>query len=408
MSASKPTPFHSRTAHLVQGGFWYGWGDYILPDVYSSATDELAAVRTSVAMGDMSPLPKYSVSGPGAAQLLDLVMTRPVKSLGVGHCLYSPWCEPGGLVIGDGLIFRTEKDRFFVSGERSLKWFQSVAERHDFVATVEDITDRFGILALQGPQARSVVRALCGNSAAALEFSTIARIEVGGAAVMLARQGFTGEIGFEFWCKAEDGARVWDAVWEAAKPYNAQPVGEYAIDLARVEAGLILVSADYAGAGGDGQTANVIVDHSLTVTPNEIGLGRLVPLDSARDFIGRVALEKAAADGGPRRHLLGLRADPAAISIVAQKAGRADEALSRVLWGSVPLSVDGRAVGRASSLCYSPTLRSAIAFALVERELKAGDEVTLAAASPSHRFLGNVPATLCPLPFVDVRRSALV
>lgn len=223
---------------------------------------------------------------------------------------------------------------------------------------------------------------------------------------MLARQGFTGEVGYELWCGSGDGTRVWDAVWDAAEPHGVSPVGEYAIDLARVEAGLILVSADYAGAGGDGQTANVVVDRALTVTPAEIGLGRLVPLDGGRDFVGRAALATEAARGGPDRHLLGLRIEPMGILEAAQAAGRADEALSRVLWGSVPLSVEGRPVGRASSLCYSPTLRTAIAFAFVERALGPGDGVTLAAATPGHHPLGQVPATLCDLPFVDLRRSA--
>ena len=403
-ASPRPTPFHGCTAPRVVTGQWYGWGDYVLPDVYTSLGEELGAIRNAAALIDMTPLPKLRIAGEGAPALLDRAMTRPVGSVARGRCIYSPWCLDDGRMVGDGIVFHRPDGTFLLAGERSLGWLRETAGNLD--VTVEDVTHDFGVLALQGPRAPEIAGRAVGADVAGMGFSEVREVEIGGAAVMLARQGFTGEKGYEVWVRTSDGAAVWTAIMEAGAADGLKPAGEYAVDVARVEAGLILVSADYAGAGPDGQTANVAVDRNLTLTPAEAGLARLVPLDDEREFRGRDALRAEAERGGPERRWTGLRIEPDAVMQAALAAGCPDEALSRVLWASVPASVDGTTVGRASSLCYSPTLGAVIGFAFVTKAAHERGAVEVDMRSPHGTPMGRVPATLVAPPFVELRRSA--
>lgn len=282
------TPFHEATSHHVISCLWYGWSDYVIPDVYTSAHDELKAVRERAGIIDMSPLPKMTFRGPDAAKLLDKLMTRPVHSLGVGRVLFSPWCDDSGLMIGDGLIFRLQEEEYIVVGENSQSWFES--HIGDLEVTITDQTKDYGILSLQGPKSNEIMAKSVDGEWQEIGFSEIAKHTISGVEVFVARQGFTGEKGYEIWTPVKGGADVWHAVYDAGQEFDALPTGEYAVDLARLEAGLILVSADYAGAGTDEKTANVAVDTNLVITPIEAGLSRLVDFDSDRDFIGKSAL----------------------------------------------------------------------------------------------------------------------
>ncbi len=397
------TPFHAATSAANRTTWWYAWDKYVLPDVYTDMPSELRAIREAVALIDMSPLPKMQVRGADAARLIDMLLTRSIARLETGRILYSPWCDAEGRLIGDGLVLRLEAERFIVSGEASHVWFL----RHAAGLNVEvtDVSDDYGVLSLQGPNAFATLASATGRDWSDLKFSAIGQTSIAGSPVHVARQGFTGELGFEIWVPRKAGAAVWNAVLEAGAAYGALPAGEHAVDVARIEAGLILVSADYNGAGPDARCARVDVAESLYVTPFEAGLGQFVDLD--RPFIGRDALAAERNNGRPGRRFVGLSYDAAEILALAAGRSALGTALSRVYWGSMTVFRDGEAVGRASSQCFSPTLRRAIGFGFLPAELAdTGSVVEVAYRDDGGAVLGRVKATVTDLPFVKRRRSA--
>ena len=395
------TPFHAATSGEVRTTWWYTWDNSIVPDVYTSMPRELAAIRNAVAMIDMSPLPKMEVRGPDAHRLIDRVMTRDMRDLQVDHAMYTPWCNQDGFMVGDGLVFRLSEQRFIVSGETSHAWFASQAAGFD--VEIFNAYAQYGILSLQGPKAFDLMQAATGRDWSGLKFSQIGRATIAGFDLFVARQGFTGERGFELWVPKDGGAAVWRHLQSVGKAFGATPAGEYAVDVARIEAGLILVSADYNGAGPDPRTARVAVVDDLHITPFEAGLGRLVDLGS--DFVGRDALQTAQSSE-PKRRFVGLRYDAAEILNAAAAKSAYGTALSRVFWGSMRALKDGRVVGRASSLTFSPTLRQAISFGFLPDDLApVGSTIEVELKDDEGALLGLVGATVVSLPFIEIRRS---
>ena len=264
---------------------------------------------------------------------------------------------------------------------------------------------------------RSDLTAVTGESWADLKFSRFRPCVIDGARVNVARQGFTGELGFELWVKRPDGARVWEAVAEAGAPFGIQPAGEYAIDIARVEAGLILISADYTGAGPDVPSADTPPNPSDFVTPYELGIGHCVKLDKAVDFVGRAALAVEHARG-PARRIVGLEFDVDGIVALYMDAGEAPNVSPRVRWDHLPLCSgrsggsggSGRSgnevVGRASSVTWSPSTSRLIGFGLVPAALAGlGTELTVQWADFWGRPLGPAAARVCEYPFIDLSRQ---
>ena len=397
------TPFQKSTADRNTTTWWYGWGGYVVPDVYTDLHTELNAIRTGVSMNEMSPIPKIEVRGPDAQACVDHLISRDVSKMDVGHALYSPWCTYDGKVVSDGIVFRFEPDRFLFSGDRSETFFRQHSVRFDVV--IEDVTDDHGILALQGPRSRDVLEATTGESWQDLRFSRVRSTRVAGARVRVVRQGFTGELGFELWVERSDGHRGWEAVAEAGADFDIQPAGEYAIDVARVEAGLILVSADYTGAGPDTPTADVIPNPADQVTPYELGLGHCIDFGKEADFLGREALA-AEYETGPKRRIVGLDLDCAAIVHLFLEAGLAPDVSPRVRWDHLVLRRGGRRVGRASSVTWSPTTARLIGFGLLPSDLTdVGTELTVEWADFWGRPLGPAAAEVCEYPFVDLNRA---
>ncbi|MGS1097106.1 aminomethyltransferase family protein (plasmid) [Aquamicrobium terrae] len=400
--AGNGTPFHAASSAEVRTTWWYAWDKYIVPDVYTSMPRELAAIRNAVAMIDMSPLPKMELRGPDAHRLVDHLMTRDMKRLEVDHVMYTPWCNCDGLLVGDGLVFRLADDWFIVSGETGHAWFASQAV--DLQVEIRNVSDDYGILSLQGPRAFDLMKAATGRDWSDLKFSQIGRATIAGHDILVARQGFTGELGFELWVPKASGAAVWRNFQSVGQPFGVMPAGEYAVDVARIEAGLILVSADYNGAGPDPRTARVDVTVDLNITPIEAGLGRLV--DFGSDFVGKQVLQAAAASSETGRRFVGLQYDTQEIVAAAAERSAYGTALSRVFWGSMPAFHAGQPVGRASSLAFSPTLKRAISFGFLPAELSSpGSVVDVELKDDEGASIGMVAATVVSLPFIEIRRS---
>ena len=398
------TPFHAGTEPRTASPWWFGWGGYVVPDVYTDPLDELRAIRAAASMNEMSPIPKIEVRGPDAQACVDHLITRDASRMDVGCAWYTPWCTDDGKVVADGIVFRFEPDRFVFSGDRCERFLRG--QSGGFDAEIDDVTDDHGILALQGPRSRAVLESVTGESWADLKFSRFRPCVIDGARVNVARQGFTGELGFELWVDRPDGPRVWEAVAEAGAPFGIQPAGEYAIDIARVEAGLILISADYTGAGPDSPSADTPPNPSDFVTPYELGMGHCVKLDKPADFVGRAALA-AEHSRGPARRIVGLEFDVEGIVALFMDAGEAPNVSPRVRWDHLPLCSGGEAAGRASSVTWSPSTSRLIGFGLVPAALAgAGTELTVQWADFWGRPLGPATAQVCEYPFIDLSRSA--
>ena len=243
------TPFNVRTAPLNINQRWVAWDKYHTVDVFKGFDLEYRAIRKGAATIDMSPLGKYDIAGPDAERFVDYLVTRDVTKQQIGQICYSPWCNEKGKTVGDGMIFRLEQDKFRLSADPQYHWLNEHARGFDVEVT--DISDDYGILALQGPKSQLVLTAATAEDWSDFAFSRIRHIEIDGVAVAIMRQGFTGEHGYELWVRSEHAVTVWDAVYKNARQFDLQPAGFHAHDVARMEAGLVIVGPDYTGAGID-------------------------------------------------------------------------------------------------------------------------------------------------------------
>jgi aminomethyltransferase len=396
------TPFAQRTAPLNGNALWMHWDRMLVVDSYTDPYEELRAIRERVAMGDMSPLSKYEVRGAGAERMLDALIPRDVTKLAVGQVYYTPWCNEDGKVVNDGLVVRVEPDRFLLSADPDWERLQRYAADWDVELT--DVTEQIGILTLQGPKAPAVLAAASGEDWEDLPFSRVRRTTIAGAPVDVLRQGFTGEVGYELWVAAEHAPALWGAIAEHGAEHGIAPAGARALDVARTEAGLLIIGYDYTGANEDRHGAVVAVDPANTGTPYELGLGRLVDLGKG-DFLGKAALEREASEGA-RRLLLGVECDWRALFAEHERIGVPPTDLGRVQWYPLPLLRDGAVAGRATSLTWGASVGKMIGFAHVDAGCSAGDEVVVRWNALGEDL--DVPATLRELPFFSLRRAAKV
>ena len=396
----KTTPFHERTLPLNEGLLWYEWDQCMIPDAYEGMYAELRATRERVSMADMSPMSKYEISGPQARAFLDYLVTRDMSTVEIGQAVYTPWCDHSGLLLCDGVVFRLEADRFLVTADPHMLWFSGMAEGFD--VSILDVTDDLGLLAVQGPSSQAVMESLTGTDWGDLPFSRCRSIEIAGVHVVVARQGFTGEHGYELQVPRDAGPDVWDAVYAAGEPLGISPAGEYAMDIARVEAGLPLV--EYASAGPDRQPEFASAMEDYTASPFEIGLGKFVHFDRKADFIGREALAKEAARG-PARRLVGLKLDWSAIVALAAAHKRPPHLPGRVVWDPLEVSDGQASVGRATSVTWAPTVNELIGFGLVT-SAAAELGTALSVKWELGGLEADVPAEVVNLPFLAHRRSS--
>ena len=394
------TAFHPVTAPLNRKQQWREWSGYFASSAYADAHDiEYNAIREAAGLIDVSPLYKYVVGGPDARRLVDRVITRDATKLTPGRVFYTPWCDEHGKVIDDGTVHGLDDGTFrWTAADPQLRWLRMNAAGLD--VSIDDVSERSAAVALQGPQARAVLEAATGESFADLGYfrRRASAIKAGRKAIAIdvSRTGYTGDLGYELWVAADQAVAVWNALWKAGQEHAIRPVGMLALDVVRLEAGLILLEVDYT-------SARHAMNPEQNYSPNEIGLGRLVTFDKA-DFVGRLALEREARAGGPARRLVGLELDwygieglfsaqglPPAISPVVDRAPR-------------PVFVGGRQVGRTTSVGWSPILKQAIALASVPPSLEPpGSKVDVEWTVEGRR--GRVAAQVVELPFLDLERK---
>ena len=389
------TPFHPRTAPLVEGQTWRRWAGYVVASSYELHHDrEYHAIRSSAALFDVSPLFKYHVRGPDAVKLLDRVVTRDVANAKVGQVLYTPWCDPEGKVIDDGTVSRLDDDRFrLTSAHPNLRWLHQNAI--GMQVGIEDETTKTAALSLQGPSAREVLAGVADVDLAGLRFFRATPARLGGIPVTLTRTGYTGDLGYEIWIGNERAEPLWDLLVAAGEPYGLLPTGLLAMDVARIEAGLLLIDVDYVSA------RRAMIEPQKS-SPFELNLGWTVAREKG-PFVGRRALA-VERERGSDWALRGLVVDWDSLEALFTEVGLPPQLPTTAWRTSTPVYDDGEQVGYATSGCWSPLLKKYIALAhLRSSHADMGIEVALEMTVEHRRKKAR--ATVVKTPFFDPERK---
>ena len=391
--------FHARTLPLAGSLSFRDWAGFYAVSAYEAHHEhEYNAIRNGCALIDISPLYKYLLRGPDAGRLVDRVITRDASKMSVGQVFYTPWCDDDGKVIDDGTVARLAPDTYrWTAADPNLRWLSEHARGLN--ATVEDVTEQVAALALQGPSSARLLAAVSDLPIRDLKYFRAASGSIAGVPVEVTRTGYTGDLGYEVWMPWDLALTVWDALVEAGRAHVLRPTGMLALDVARVEAGLLLTDVDFHSS----RKANIAAQ---IYSPYELGLGRLVQLEKASAFVGRAALARELA-AGHRRQIVGLEVRWSEVEAIYLGVGlppSVQAAASRV---AVPVYKDTRQVGKATSTAWSPTMKKLIALATIDRPHFAdGTELQMEITVEATRYTAT--ATVVPTPFLKLaRRTAM-
>lgn len=376
---TKETGFHARTSEHTRNFTEYA--GYWLANSYTKhgAIDEYWACREGVVAIDLSPLRKYEVTGPDAELLMQTCVTRNIRRLTPGQVVYTAMCYENGGMIDDGTVFRLARDNFrWIGGsDESGIWLREQAQKLGLQAWVRNSTDQLHNLQVQGPKSRDVLKDIIWtrpDQATVEELGwfrfSIARIgDEHGIPVLVSRTGYTGELGYEVFCHPKHAIEVWDAIWQAGQPHKITPLGLEALDMLRIEAGLI-----FAGYEFSDQT-----------DPFEAGIGFTVPLKTKEDdFIGKEALIRRKES--PQKVLVGLELSG------DEMAANGD-----------CVNIGRNQVGEITSAVRSPILRKNLALCRISVEhSELGTEVEVGKLDGKQKRL---PARVVPFPFYDPTKS---
>jgi aminomethyltransferase len=393
------TAVHERTFALAESLNYREWSGYYAVSAYEAHHEhEYNAIRNASALIDVSPLYKYIISGRDALRLVDRVITRDATKLAVGQVYYTPWCDEHGKVIDDGTVTRLTESTFrWTAADPSLRWFTQNAVGLD--VHVEDISEDVAALALQGPTSGRLLQAVADADIRGLKHFRMIRGSIAGVPVEISRTGYTGDLGYEIWMPWDRAVSVWDALMTGGRPFDIHAAGMLALDVARVEAGLLLIEVDFNGS-------KKALIGAQKYSPYEMGLGRLVQLDKA-PFVGRDALLEEHRRGA-RRQIVGLDVSWPAVERLYDDVGLAPQISAAASRVAVPVYRHGRHVGRATTTTWSPVLKRLIALATIDAPHFAEGtalefEVTVEAVR--HR----VPARVVKTPFFNpARKTALI
>jgi aminomethyltransferase len=389
------TAVHERTFALAESLNYREWSGYYAVSAYEAHPEhEYNAIRNASALIDVSPLFKYQVSGRDAVRLVDRVITRDARKLAVGQVYYTPWCDERGKVIDDGTVTRVGEQAFrWTAADPSLRWLTQNAVGLD--VAIEDVSDRVAALALQGPTSGELLHAVADADIVGLKYFRMTRGVIAGVPVEISRTGYTGDLGYEIWMPWDRAVAVWDALMTAGRRFDIHPAGMLALDVARVEAGLLLIDVDFNGS------KKALIE-SQKYSPLEMGLGRLVQRDKL-PFVGQAPLA-AEERRGLAKQVVGLDISWPAVEKLYERVGlppQVGAATSRV---AVPVFRNGRQVGRATTTTWSPVLKKLIALATVSAPHHvpgAALEVEITVEAVRH----HVPAAVVKTPFFNPPRK---
>ena len=391
-----PTPFHSRTAPMCESYEWRSWSGYLAAGLYEPSFErEYFAIRNSAAMIDVSPLFKYEITGPDAARVVDRIITRDIGKCRVGQVIYSPWCDEEGKVIDDGVIARLDENHFRITAaDPNLNWFQDVG--YGFDTQVVDISAELAALSLQGPNSRAILKEIVsGIDFDKLKYFWLADGQIDDFPLTVMRTGYTGDLGYELWAKPQHAESLWDRLIEAGTRYGVLPAGMVALDVTRIEAGMLLIEVDYISS----HHARIEAQKS---SPFELGLGWAVSLDSGR-FIGQKALRTEKRRGSPWA-FIGLDIDWVDLERLYNKVNLPPQVTGRASRVPVPLYKSGKQIGQITSSTFSPVLKKYIGLGTVLREYAAaGTQVEIEITVEYSRERGR--AVVAKTPFFNPERK---
>lgn len=389
------TPFHARTFARAESLNYREWSGFYTVSAYEAHHEhEYNAIRNAVALIDVSPLYKYVVSGPDATRLVDRVVTRDMKTVGVGQVIYTPWCAADGLVIDDGTVSRLEEQRYrWTAADPTLRWL--MLNSRGLEVRIDEVSEQVAALAVQGPLSGALLSEVAEADVASLKYFRVTSGTIAGVRVDISRTGYTGDLGYEVWIPAEQALVVWDVLVDVGRRYGARPAGMLALDVARIEAGLLLTDVDFF-------SCRKALLASQVYTPFEMGLGRLVHVNKA-SFVGQQALAEEARHG-PKRLIVGIEIEWSPFEALHARVNlppQVPAAASRV---AVPVYKDGVQVGRATSTAWSPTLKKLIALATVASGL-ADPGTTVEVETTVDAARHRVPARVVKTPFFNPPRK---
>lgn len=392
------TPFFPRTSKLCESMQWKEWAGYYAVNSYGIPHDaEYFAFRNAAGLLDITPLFKYQVKGPDAARFLSRIMVRNIEKLKVGRVTYCCWCTDDGKVVDDGTVMRrSETDYFVTSADPCYSWFSRFLRGYDVELT--DVSEQISGLALQGPTSREILKQICDANMDELKFFATTSAKADGFDINISRTGYTGDLGYEIWTENQHALKLWDALMAAGKNYDIRPAGLAALDVTRVEAGLILKDVDYYNA------LHCLIDDRMS-SPYEISLGWTVNLDR-EPFNGQAAL-KQEKQNGSNWSIVGLDISWPEIEKLYNQHGLPPEIGGSSWRDSIPIYSDKSKrtqVGYATSGTWSPILKKNIALATIEKKYEQyGSKLQIEMTVEHKRH--SVSAEVCKPQFYDPERK---
>jgi aminomethyltransferase len=395
----RTTPFHERTAALNETQLWSHWSGHLAADRYQMSDKfEYFAVRNAAGLFDSSPLFKYRITGKDAEAFLSGILARDIRACEPGNAQYTCWLDDRGFVIEDGVILHPRRDEYLLtSAEPNFAYFADRIGKMD--VTIEDVSAEIGTLALQGPRSRALLAKLVPQMEK-IPYFGVAKGEIGGAAVTVSRTGYSGDLGYEVWIDSPDALHVWDTLWDSMEGHGVLPFGLAALYMLRIEAGLLLLEADF-------DSSRFAWNDAHRSTPIELGWGWMFKdlKTDDRAFIGRKALEREIADKTSRWAMRGLIVDWQDYDRVYNDAGLIPpKDHSPIVEDWMLYDEDYERVGYATSFMYSPMLQRHIAIARVRPDFaRFGTKVDLEFTVDHH--YERVAAHVARLPLYNPERK---
>ena len=392
------TPFHSRTNALCESQNWIEWSGYLSAQTYEmDHIHEYNAIRLSAGLFDVSPLYKYSIRGRNAVTLMNRVITRDASKCRVGQVIYTAWCDDDGKIIDDGTVARLGEDYFrMTAATPTLYWLEDNA--FGMEVQIEDVSDAYGAVSLQGPMSRDILQQLTDVEMSDLKYFHLLETKLAEAPVTITRTGYTGDLGYEVFAEPDHCERIWDALMETGAHYKMLPAGMVALDMARIEAGLLSIDAEFHSA------VDAIFEVEKT-SLYELGLGWMVN-QNKEHFIGKEALRREKARG-PAVCTVGLEVDVLALEKVFSQYSMPLHLPYQSWVDAIPVYSESDQrdhIGRATSGTWSPLIKKYVVIARVKPQYaKLGTRIFLEQTVEARRFA--VPATVVEMPFFDPPRK---